>query len=60
VNVGSVGQPRDGDWRACYALLEGDTVLFRRVEYDVEATVRKVRGCGGLGPRLGERLRQAR
>jgi diadenosine tetraphosphatase ApaH/serine/threonine PP2A family protein phosphatase len=60
VNVGSVGQPRDGDWRACYALLEGDTVLFRRVEYDVEATVRKVRGCGGLGPRLGERLRKGR
>jgi diadenosine tetraphosphatase ApaH/serine/threonine PP2A family protein phosphatase len=60
VNVGSVGQPRDGDWRACYALLEGDTVLFRRVEYDVEATVRKVRDSGGLGPRLGERLREGR
>jgi diadenosine tetraphosphatase ApaH/serine/threonine PP2A family protein phosphatase len=60
VNVGSVGQPRDGDWRASYALLEGDTVHFRRVEYDVEATVRKVRDSGGLGPRLGERLRQGR
>jgi len=60
VNVGSVGQPRDGDWRACYALLDGDTVLFRRVGYDVEATVRKVRETGGLGHRLGERLRQGR
>ena len=31
-NVGSVGQPRDGDWRACYVLLDGETVHFRRVE----------------------------
>jgi diadenosine tetraphosphatase ApaH/serine/threonine PP2A family protein phosphatase len=60
VNVGSVGQPRDGDWRACYALLDGDTVVFRRVEYDVEATVRKVRESGGLGTRLGERLCRGR
>ncbi|HZY84533.1 MAG TPA: metallophosphoesterase family protein [Gemmataceae bacterium] len=59
-NVGSVGQPRDGDWRACYALLDGGTVVFRRVEYDVEATVRKVLGSGGLDPRLGERLREGR
>src|SRR5439155_982430 len=36
INVGSVGQPRDADWRACYVLLEGDVVRFRRVEYDVE------------------------
>src|SRR5262249_27654613 len=28
VNVGSVGQPRDGDWRACYCLLTGDIVAF--------------------------------
>jgi diadenosine tetraphosphatase ApaH/serine/threonine PP2A family protein phosphatase len=60
VNVGSVGQPRDGDWRACYALLDGDTVHFRRVEYDVEATVRKVWDSAGLDPRLGERLRRGR
>jgi len=40
VNVGSVGQPRDGDWRACYVLLDGDSVRFRRVEYDIETTIR--------------------
>jgi diadenosine tetraphosphatase ApaH/serine/threonine PP2A family protein phosphatase len=36
-NVGSVGQQRDGDRRACYVLLNGDTIRFRRVEYDVDA-----------------------
>jgi diadenosine tetraphosphatase ApaH/serine/threonine PP2A family protein phosphatase len=57
VNVGSVGQPRDGDWRACYALLDGDnTVYFRRVEYDVGATVKKIRDIEGLDDFLGERL----
>jgi predicted phosphodiesterase len=42
VNVGSVGQPRDGDWRACYVLLDHEKVQFRRVEYDIEATSRKL------------------
>ncbi len=39
VNVGSVGQPRDGDPRACYAIYDSDTntVTFKRVEYDVAA-----------------------
>jgi diadenosine tetraphosphatase ApaH/serine/threonine PP2A family protein phosphatase len=45
-NVGSVGQPRDGDWRACYVLLDGDTIYFRRVKYDIEGTIRKIRGRG--------------
>jgi diadenosine tetraphosphatase ApaH/serine/threonine PP2A family protein phosphatase len=43
-NVGSVGQPRDGDPRACYVLLDGGVIRFRRVDYDVETTVRKLRG----------------
>ncbi|HMC66392.1 MAG TPA: metallophosphoesterase family protein, partial [Gemmataceae bacterium] len=37
-NVGSVGQPRDGDWRACYVLLDGETIRYRRVEYDIDTT----------------------
>ena len=41
-NVGSVGQPRDGNPRACYVLLDNDTILFRRVVYDVERTLRKI------------------
>ena len=60
VNVGSVGQPRDGDWRACYALLDGDTVYYRRVEYDVEATVQKIYGVEELDDFLGTRLREGR
>jgi diadenosine tetraphosphatase ApaH/serine/threonine PP2A family protein phosphatase len=41
-NVGAVGYPRDGDWRACYVLFDGETIWFRRVEYDVETTIRKM------------------
>jgi len=43
VNVGSVGQPRDGDPRACYVLWEGDRVAFQRLEYDMTAFLAKTR-----------------
>jgi diadenosine tetraphosphatase ApaH/serine/threonine PP2A family protein phosphatase len=43
INPGSVGQPRDGDPRASWALYDGDSVHFRRVAYDHEATARKIR-----------------
>ena len=43
VNVGSVGQPRDGDPRSSYVVLDGDQVEFCRVEYSVEETVRRFR-----------------
>ncbi len=43
LNVGSVGKPKDGDWRACYALLEDGTPSFRRVEYDVAAAAAAIR-----------------
>ena len=59
-NVGSVGQPRDGDWRACYVLLDGDTVRYRRVEYDVETTIGKIRDVPDLDNSLADRLRQGR
>lgn len=39
-NPGSVGQPRDGDPRAAYAILDGRTILLRRVAYDVSRTIR--------------------
>ena len=60
VNVGSVGQPRDNDPRACYATFDVDTVLYHRVEYDVEAVVAKVRASTALDNSLGERLRTGR
>lgn len=43
INVGSVGQPRDGDPRASYVVFDGDVVEFRRVKYDIEATIRHFR-----------------
>ena len=57
VNVGSVGQPRDGDPRACYVLFDGESVEWRRVPYDVERTVKKFAEIPELTPKLGERLR---
>lgn len=48
-NPGSVGQPRDGDRRASYALVSaegGVDVEVRRVEYDVEEAARKIREAG--------------
>jgi diadenosine tetraphosphatase ApaH/serine/threonine PP2A family protein phosphatase len=60
INVGSVGQPRDGDWRACYILLDGDVVRFRRVEYDIETTVRTIHQQPCLDKFLGDRLRDGR
>ncbi|MBX7102683.1 MAG: metallophosphatase family protein [Gemmataceae bacterium] len=59
-NVGSVGQPRDGDWRACYVLLDDETIRFRRVEYDVDSTVKKIYAIPELENFLGDRLREGR
>jgi diadenosine tetraphosphatase ApaH/serine/threonine PP2A family protein phosphatase len=59
-NVGSVGQPRDGDWRACYILLDGDTIRYRRVEYDIDTTVKKIYAVPDLENFLGDRLRDGR
>ena len=43
VNPGSVGMPLDGDHRAAYAVIDGDRLERRRVEYDWEASVAAVR-----------------
>lgn len=57
VNVGSVGQPRDRDPRACYAIIGDDhSFEYRRVEYDVEVTAEKVYATKELPAALGERL----
>lgn len=57
VNVGSVGQPRDGDRRACYVTFDDDVIVFRRVEYDVELTMKKIYATEGLNRALADRLR---
>ncbi|MFO0965786.1 MAG: hypothetical protein U0793_09415 [Gemmataceae bacterium] len=59
-NVGAVGYPRDGDWRACYALFDGETIWFRRVEYDVETTIRKIAAVPVLANHFGGGLREGR
>ncbi|HEV3119981.1 MAG TPA: metallophosphoesterase family protein [Gemmataceae bacterium] len=59
-NVGSVGQPRDGDWRACYILLDGETIRYRRVEYDIDTTIKKIYAIPDLENFLGDRLRDGR
>jgi diadenosine tetraphosphatase ApaH/serine/threonine PP2A family protein phosphatase len=57
VNVGSVGQPRDGDWRASYAIYDvtAQTISIRRVEYDIQTTQDKIRAAG-LPSLLADRL----
>ena len=76
INVGSVGQPRDGDPRAAYVILNGKqgesatgtdgglqpgtTVTFRRVEYDFEKTAEKIYAIPDLDNFLGDRLRDGR
>ncbi len=57
INPGSVGQPRDGDPRASYLLLDVEpaTVTYRRVEYPIEVTQEKM-VAAGLPPRIIARL----
>jgi diadenosine tetraphosphatase ApaH/serine/threonine PP2A family protein phosphatase len=59
VNPGSVGQPRNGDAQAQFALLDEATMTleFAHVPYDVEAAVEAIQGAG-LPRLLGERLRE--
>jgi predicted phosphodiesterase len=61
VNVGSVGQPRDGDPRAAYVIydLPQQTIEIRRLDYDIPTAQRKIRAAG-LPDRLAERLATGR
>jgi diadenosine tetraphosphatase ApaH/serine/threonine PP2A family protein phosphatase len=56
INVGSVGQPRDRDNRASYAYIEGNEVHFVRLEYDYEATAKKIYDTEMLDNFEGDRL----
>ena len=61
INVGSVGQPRDGDPRASYVLFDmaARQIRFRRLEYDVAAAQARIRAVG-LPERLAARLEVGR
>jgi len=60
INVGSVGQPRDGDVRASYATYDGETVWFHRVEYDFRVTQRRIVETNVLPHYLARRLEEGR
>ena len=64
INPGSIGQPRDGDWRAAFALYETGNggqprVRFYRVPYDVDQAQERILAAN-LPPRLAMRLRMGR
>ncbi len=56
VNVGSTGQPRDSDNRACYAVIEDHQVTWHRVPYDFRSTMEKIQNTGVLHEVLARRL----
>lgn len=60
-NPGSIGQPRDGDPRAAFAIWDttADTIRFERVPYNIAATQRQMR-LAALPPLLAERLTYGR
>jgi len=61
VNVGSVGQPRDGNPKAGYVVydLEEGSIELRRLDYDMPTTQQKILAAG-LPARLAERLAQGK
>jgi predicted phosphodiesterase len=52
LNPGSVGQPRDGDPRAAYAVIDNGNIDFRRVEYDIDAAIGHLKASGVKGEAL--------
>lgn len=61
VNVGSVGQPRDGDSRACYAIFDTEErmVTYRRVKYDIDTAFEDILSAQ-LPAILAERLKRGK
>ncbi|MCP3919855.1 MAG: metallophosphoesterase family protein [bacterium] len=56
INVGSVGQPRDGDNRLSYVVFDGQNVTFIRLDYDHEAAASAIRAVPELPDFLADRL----
>ncbi len=61
INPGSIGQPRDNDWRAAFAIYDTDAaqITFHRIPYDVTAAQGRIL-LAGLPERLAVRLREGR
>ena len=60
INVGSVGQPRDHNPRASYAILHPDRIEFQRIEYPIEQTVNRIKQIPELNDWLADRLLEGR
>jgi predicted phosphodiesterase len=60
VNVGSVGQPRDGDPRASYAIVDEEVIRFYRCDYDVPRTIRRFKEFPDLPDYLAKRLEEGK
>ena len=62
INPGSVGQPRDGDHRSSYAVLDDVecTVNFFRIEYGINAVCEQIYAIPELSDWLGDRLREGK
>lgn len=61
INPGSIGQPRDTDWRAAFLVYDSAaaSVIFHRVPYDIKAAQKKIMDAD-LPPRLATRLKEGR
>jgi predicted phosphodiesterase len=61
INTGSVGQPRDGDWRSAYCVynIDNNSVEQRRLKYDLDTAQKKIIEAG-LPRLLAERLKLGR
>ena len=61
INVGSIGQPRGGDWRSCYCIYDDDknSLRLKRIEYDVKAASKAIIDAD-LPPYLAHRLERGR
>ncbi len=57
VNVGSVGQSRDYNSKACYIIVDDNRFYCRRVRYDVDKTIKKIYGIDQLNNYFGDRLK---
>jgi len=60
VNVGSVGQPRDNDPRACYVIADEKGLDFHRVPYDIDVVADAIKEIPELNNWLGDRLYEGR
>ena len=60
ITLGSVGQPRDGDPRAAYAMVDDTSIVFHRVDYDIETTRQKIYADPDIDDMQGNRLLEGR